>query len=157
MRWDLLEKFEVLRRGDSARAVKTFTGSEDFFAEHFPGSPRVPEPFFVEMIAQCGGVLYGLGLDFQKEVILAKIDDARFFENVAPPCALRVEAVLTAESESGARVSGRVLLGGRAVAEAEILLVAVDGLEGQKQIVFNETFLKHYDVYNVARKSQAAA
>jgi 3-hydroxyacyl-[acyl-carrier-protein] dehydratase len=156
MRWDLLEKFELLRRGDSARAVKSFSGSEDFFAEHFSGRPVVPETLFVEMIAQCGGVLYGLGLDFQKEVILAKIIEARFPQSAAPPCSFTVEAELTAESESGACVSGRVYHGDRLAAEAEILLVSVDALEGQKKIVFNETFLKHYDVYNVARKSEAA-
>lgn len=157
MRWDLLEKFEFIRRGDSARALKSFSGSEDFFAEHFPERPLVPEPFFVEMIAQCGGVLYGLGLDFQKEVILAKIVEARFPRGVAPPCVFKVEASLMAESEAGARISGRVLQASRVVAEAEILLVAVDALDDQKKIVFNDTFLKHYDVYNVAKRSEALA
>ncbi len=85
MRWDLIEKFEVLKKGEVALAVKSFSGHEDFFAENFLGNPLVPEPLFVEMIAQAGGVLFGLTLDFQKEVILAKISEANFFGAVAAP------------------------------------------------------------------------
>ena len=66
MRWDLIEKFEVLKKGSYGRGIKKFTGQEDFFKENFPGSPRVPEPLFVEMIAQTGRVLFGQGLDFKK-------------------------------------------------------------------------------------------
>ncbi len=73
MRWDLIEKFETLKKGGVAKALRNFSGQEDFFAEHFPGNPLVPEPLFVEMIAQVGGVLFGLGLDFKKEVILADL------------------------------------------------------------------------------------
>ena len=76
MRWDLIEKFEILKKGSYARAFKNFSGKEDFFAEHYPGAPIVPESLFIEMVAQTGGVLFGFGLDFKKEVILAKILDA---------------------------------------------------------------------------------
>ncbi len=155
MRWELLDRFDFIRKGESARAVKSFDGCEDFFAENFPGNPIVPEPLFIEMIAQCGGVLYGFGLDFKKEVVLAKIDGAKFSQDVPAPCILFVEAEVVNESESGARVRGSVACCGRTVAEAEILLVAVDKLDEKTKIVFNDKFLKHYDVYNVARKSEA--
>ena len=52
----------------------------------------MPEPLFIEMIAQAGGVLFGLGVDFKKEVILAKIEGARFEKTVVPPCRLVIEA-----------------------------------------------------------------
>jgi 3-hydroxyacyl-[acyl-carrier-protein] dehydratase len=158
MRWDILEKFDVLKKGSCARARKSFSGNEDFFREHFPGRPLVPEPLYIEMIAQAGGVLYGLGLDFKKEVILAKIDRARFERPVAPPCAFVIDAVIEEEREDGAWIAGTVTRNGETVAEARLLLAAVEGLSmngrARKQIVFSEHFLGHFDVMNIAKKSE---
>ena len=156
MRWDLIEKFESIKKGECAKAFRNFSGHEDFFDEHFPGNPLVPEPFFVEMIAQAGGVLFGLGFDFKKEVILAKILKAEFFYAVRPPCRLVVEARIDEEREEGAWISGVVRSNDRTVAEASILLVTVDGLQVSKtKIVFNDDFLEHFDIYNVAKASEA--
>lgn len=157
MRWDLVTRFETLKKGSHSRAVKLFSGHEDFFKEHFPGKPLVPQPFFIEMIAQAGGVLFGLGLDFKKEVILAKIEDARFYGDVPPPCELLIEAQLEEEREDGAWVCGAVSLAGKKVAQARILLAAVDGLvDGKTKIVFNEAFMQEYRILEVARASVAA-
>lgn len=155
MRWDLIDRFEVLKKGRYSKAVKSFSGNEDFFAEHFPGKPLVPEPLFVEMIAQAGGVLLGLGIDFKKEVILAKIAEARFVSEVCPPCELSVEARIEEEREEGAWISGTIRQKDTLLAEATILLATVDSLtEGQNgKIVFSDKFLEHYRVYEVAKVS----
>ena len=158
MRWDILEKFEVLKKGVKARALKSFSGEEDFFKENFPGRPLVPEPLFIEMVAQTGGVLYGLGFDFKKEVILAKIGEARFLRPVEPPCAFVIDAAIEEAREDGAWISGIVRQNGETVAQTRILLAAVEGLSEnghpKKQIVFSEHFLKHFDVRNIAKKSE---
>ena len=155
MRWELITRFEVLKRGSHSRAVKSFTGAEDFFKDNFPGNPRVPEPFFIEMIAQAGGVLFGLGLDFKKEVILAKIEDVNVYLDVPPPCDLVVETQIEDEREDGAWVAGHVSWNGRRVMEGRVLLAAVDVLiEGKNNIVFNEHFMKSYDILGVARRSE---
>lgn len=154
MRWELIDRFEVLKKGSLARAVKGFAGKEDFFAEHDPASPRVPEPFFIEMIAQTGGVLYGLGIGFKKEVILAKIEGARFSQAVCPPCSFVIEARIDDEREEAAWISGSVSQNGVTVASAKILLVAMDPPDGGPGKVFNDRFLSHYDVWNVAKNSE---
>lgn len=155
MRWELITRFEVLKKGEYSRAVKTYAGTEDFFQEHFPGRPLVPQAFFVEMCAQAGGVLFGLGIDFKKEVVLVKIEEARFFEDVAPPCELTVEARLDESGEDGAWVLGQVSRAGKKVMETKILLAAVDSVvEGKTGIVFNEHFMKSYDIMGVAKRSQ---
>ncbi len=157
MRWEIIDAFQVLKKNSYARARKAYSGKEDFFKEHFPGNPRVPESFFVEMIAQTGGVLFGLGLDFKKEIILAKITKASFDSAVAPPCEFKVEAQIQEEREEGALVSGTVTLGRDLVASAEILLVAVESLDPllQRKIVFNDNFMKLYDIPRVVEMSQA--
>ena len=159
MRWDLIDRFEVLKKGEYSRAEKSFTGDEDFFAEHHPGCPTVPEPLFIEMIAQTGGVLYGLGIGFKKEVILAKIEEACFPESVRPPCRFLVEASIEEEREEGAWIMGSVRQDGKLVASAKILLVAMDSLGEipSGKIVFNDRFLAHYDIWNVAQQSERSA
>ncbi len=158
MRWDLVDRFEVLKKGAYSKAVKTFDGREDFFAEHEPMRPRVPEPLFIEMIAQAGGVLFGLGIAFKKEVILAKIEVARFERIVTPPCRLTIEARIEGEREEGAWISGEVKQGPERVASARILLVAMDSLAGSpdKIVVFNDHFLNHYEIYKIAKESEEA-
>lgn len=149
MRWDLIEKFTVLKKGRFSRAFKSFENREDFQA--------VPETLLVEMIAQCGGVLFGLGLDFKKEVILAKIPRAIFPKLAVLPCCLDVEARIEQESEMGARVSGVVRNGRDVVAEAEIFLVTMEYLVPDKNesVVFGKNFFKHYDIEGVVKKSEA--
>ena len=156
MRWDLIDQFEVLRKNDFARASKAFSGREDFLTHHPPGAPTVPEPLFIEMIAQAGGVLYGLGIGFKKEVILAKIEGAVFPSPVRPPCRLDIEAKIDEEREEGAWISGEVRLSGARVASVKILLVTIESLSGlaSGKIVFNDRFLSHYDIWNVAKKSE---
>ncbi|MBI4433125.1 MAG: hypothetical protein HY592_06590 [Candidatus Omnitrophica bacterium] len=145
MRWDLLDKFEVLKKGEPARAVKFFSGKEDFFRDHFPGRPLVPESLMIEMTAQAGGVLFGLGIGFKKEVILAKIEQARFERTVAPPCRLVVEAALAEEREEGAWVEGKVFLNKDLIGQTRFLLVTMDAVDdGKKNVVFNDDFMKHF-------------
>lgn len=158
MRWDLLDKFERLHKGHRAVAVKTFTGREDFLSEHYPGRPVLPEPLLIEMVAQAGGVLFGLSLDFKKEVILAKIDEATFAKELVPPCAFKVEAVIADLREDACRIEGTVWLEDERVASVGLMLVSMDSLTGApgSQVVFSEKFLKHYDVYAVAKQSEAA-
>ena len=150
MRWDLVDRFEVLKKGVYSRAVKAFNGTEDFFSEHEPGHPRVPEPLFIEMMAQAGGVLFGLSVGFKKEVILAKIEGARFEKAVAPPCQFIIEARIEEEREEGAWISGEIKQGAEPIARARILLVTMETLAGSegKSVVFNDGFLKHYEILN---------
>jgi 3-hydroxymyristoyl/3-hydroxydecanoyl-(acyl carrier protein) dehydratase len=156
MRWQLLDKFDLLKKGALARASKSFTGSEDCFAAAPAHRRLVPEPLFIEMIAQAGGVLYGLGIGFKKEAILVKIEDAAFPSPVEAPCRLDIEARIEEEREEGAWIAGQVRCRGALAASAKIMLVAIESLNGQDRgkIVFNDRFLSHYDVWNVARKSE---
>ncbi len=158
MRWDLLDKFYVLKKGQVAKAVKKFSGKEDFFEKNFPDKPLVPEALFIEMIAQAGGVLLGLGIDFKKEVILAKVAKAKFLREIAPPCSLEIEAKIDEAREEGAWISGAVRCQNTIIAEVSLMLVMIDSLIGTQngKIVFNDTFLKHYDVYEVAKMSQGS-
>ncbi|OGW90952.1 MAG: hypothetical protein A3D28_01195 [Omnitrophica bacterium RIFCSPHIGHO2_02_FULL_63_14] len=146
MRWDLLEKIEVLDKGRRSGARRSFHGLEDFFDEHYPGHRVVPETLLLEMIAQAAGVLVGYADKFQKEVILAKISEAKFPVQAEPPCMLLVEARLEEAREEGAWVFGTVKIKDQVVAEARMLLVRMDKVAGAPEgpVVFSDKFLKHH-------------
>ncbi|MBI3251872.1 MAG: hypothetical protein HYZ52_00935 [Candidatus Omnitrophica bacterium] len=144
-----------MKKGSFSRARKSFSGEEDFFQDHFPGRPLVPETILIEMIAQAGGVLLGLEMDFKKEVILAKIAEARFAEAVSPPCTLVVEARIAEAREEGAWIEGTVLCGGKTAARTRLLLVTMEALDKEKgPVVFSDGFLKNLNVYEVVRQSE---
>jgi 3-hydroxyacyl-[acyl-carrier-protein] dehydratase len=155
MRWQLIDEFELLKKGSRSRAHKFFSGKEDFFQDHFPGKPIVPQTLLIEMIAQTGGVLYGLDIDFKKEVILVKVDGADFPEIAVPPCMLSVEGKIDEESEAGAWISGVVKCKDAVVGRARIMLAAMDELvkDSTRKIVFNDRFLSHYRILQVAAES----
>lgn len=158
MRWNLVDTFLTLKRHRYSRARKRLEGTEDFFEDHMPGYPMVPQTLMVEMIAQTGGVLYGVDIDFKKEVIFAKITEAEFPEVIQPPCDLDIEAEILEENESAVRLRGVVKANGRIAARAEIMLAAMESLDADataagKKIVFNDNFLNHYEIREVAKRS----
>jgi 3-hydroxyacyl-[acyl-carrier-protein] dehydratase len=155
MRWQLIDEFLILQKGSHSKARKSFFGSEDFFRDHFPGKPVVPQTLLTEMIAQTAGVLYGLDIDFKKEVILVKIVEAHFPKEAIPPCELLIDGKIEEESENGAWISGIVHSGPDTVAEARMLLATMDTLEEKqdRKIVFNDRFLSYFRIREVAERS----
>ncbi len=153
MRWDLLDKFVVLKRGSHSRATKRFDGTEDLFQDHFPGNAMVPGALMLEMIAQTGGVLAGLSSDFTKEVILVKIIDAKFHADVPATADLTIDARLTEDREDGAWIEGEVYNKDQRVAEAKIMLAKIDRLaESGRAIVFHDAFMKHFNIKELASR-----
>src|SRR5688572_29011127 len=67
--------------GQSAEAVWQLTGSESFFAGHFPGNPLVPGVLIAEALAQVSGLAAGVS---SGEGRLARVD-VRFEQPVVPP------------------------------------------------------------------------
>ena len=74
--------------GQSAEAVWQLTGSESFFAGHFPGKPLVPGVLIAEALAQVSGLAAGVSTG---EGRLARVD-VRFEQAVIPPAEIRLES-----------------------------------------------------------------
>jgi 3-hydroxyacyl-[acyl-carrier-protein] dehydratase len=108
MRWLWIDRFTEFKSGQSARAVKNLSISEDLFRDHFPDYPVMPAALMIEGIAQTGGILVGEANDFQEKVVLAKIVSASFRREALAGETLVYDVVLLHLRPEGASVQGKI-------------------------------------------------
>jgi 3-hydroxyacyl-[acyl-carrier-protein] dehydratase len=90
------------------------------FEGHFPGYPILPGVLMIETMAQTGGWLVLATLRFRAMPFLAQVKQAKMRSFVVPGEALVAEAELQHDGSGYAVVGGRIGVGGRPAAEAEI-------------------------------------
>jgi 3-hydroxyacyl-[acyl-carrier-protein] dehydratase len=120
MRWAWIDRFVEFKPGQSAKAVKSLSMAEDYFADHFPGYPVMPAALMIEGLAQTGGLLVGEADDFRDNVVLAKVPVARFHRDVLAGEQLHYDVEMVTNRPEGASVKGRILVDEVVVGEAEI-------------------------------------
>jgi 3-hydroxyacyl-[acyl-carrier-protein] dehydratase len=76
-----LSKVTAVKEGESGEALWSLSGSEPFFAGHFPGNPLVPGVLIAEAMAQLSGLVGPVASDEGKLVHV----DVRFDKPVIPP------------------------------------------------------------------------
>jgi UDP-N-acetylglucosamine acyltransferase len=105
-------------------AIKNVTGSEEFFAGHFPGEPVMPGVLLMEGLAQAAGIwlLQDAPDPGRLEVHLVGIDAAKFRRPAVPGDQLRLEVKVLRRRGWLCRVRGEVRAGEHRVAEANLLL-----------------------------------
>ena len=91
------------------------------FEGHFPGHPILPGVLMIETMAQTGGWLVLASLRFSHMAFLAHVKEAKMRSFVSPGTALQAEAELLHDGSGYAVVAGRILSGGKRVADAEIV------------------------------------
>jgi 3-hydroxyacyl-[acyl-carrier-protein] dehydratase len=109
-----------VRPGESARGSWTLTGSEPFFAAHFPGNPIVPGVLIAEALAQLSGLAGPAG-----EASAAKLAhvDVRFLQPVAPPAEIQLICRFAGAIGSLQNYQVTARLGSADVAQGTIALV----------------------------------
>jgi UDP-N-acetylglucosamine acyltransferase len=105
-------------------AAKNVTGSEDYFAGHFPGQPVMPGVLILESLAQAAGIwLLKTAPDPRAvEIRVVGFDDTKFRRPVVPGDQLRLEVRLERRRGDLARFRGDVRVGDVRAAEALLLL-----------------------------------
>ena len=79
-----ISKVTSVREGEAAEGVWSVSGSESFFAAHFPGNPIVPGVYIIEAMAQLSGLAGPAGGASGAGGAIAHVD-IRFNKPVAPP------------------------------------------------------------------------
>ena len=109
---------------DKVVALKNVSANEPYFAGHFPGHPIMPGVLQVEAMAQAGAVL---ALNLLAEpgqtplVFFMGIDKVKFRKPVVPGDQLRLEVEPTRKGGAIWKMTGRALVDGNVVSEAEFL------------------------------------
>jgi len=157
MRWLLIDEFKTIQKGSYAKGIRSVTRSEDALAGHYPCVPVMPASLLIEMMAQVTGVLVGATIDFKKEVVLAKVTDARFLETVLAPATLEIEGRLLSLGEDGACCEGKVSQSGRLVAQSVIFFGLFPNLKPGTTgpVVFSKNFMESYAIRKVIESAVA--
>jgi len=123
----LLDTVTEVQPGVFARATWTPGDEEPFFAGHFPGRPVVPGVLLIESMAQCGAVAVLADERYTGKLpLFGGVERARFRRQVLPNDEITLECEMTQLSTRGGKGSGRALVNGQLVAEADLLFVVVD-------------------------------
>jgi beta-hydroxyacyl-ACP dehydratase FabZ len=109
---------------DAIVAIKNVSANEPYFAGHFPGHPIMPGVLQVEAMAQAGAVLAMNHLANEGDrplVFFMGIDKVKFRKPVVPGDQLRIEVAPTRRGGAIWKMTGRALVDGVVVSEAEFL------------------------------------
>jgi 3-hydroxyacyl-[acyl-carrier-protein] dehydratase len=114
--------------GLSASGRWELTGSELFFAGHFPGRPTLPGVLMIESLAQLGGLAVLLDQRYSGKLpLFGGIERARFRRQVVPGDTLELSVTLDRMSARAGKGHGTASVDGQKACEADLLFVIVDG------------------------------
>ena len=110
------------RVGRKVHARKNVTINEAFFAGHFPNNPILPGVLQVEIMAQTGALACVAGKEDKKiDVLIAKINQAKFKHIVTPGDVLDVYAEVISEKRSIVCVNSKIFCEGQLVSECQVV------------------------------------
>lgn len=120
MRFLLVDRICELEPGKSIRAEKTFSASEEFFRDHFPGFPIVPGVLLTEVMGQAAGKCLDAEHHSRGKAVLMEIKSARFRGWVRPDELMTTFATITASRDEYATASCYLEVAGVRKCSAEI-------------------------------------
>jgi 3-hydroxyacyl-[acyl-carrier-protein] dehydratase len=125
VRFILVDEILELVPGQSIKAVKTFASGEEFFRDHFPGSPVVPGVLLTEMMAQAAGKCLNAENISRGMAMLAQIKSASFRDWVLPDQTATISCEIRSSRPQFATASGKVDVQDRKVCSAELFFTFV--------------------------------
>ena len=126
----LVDRVLEIEKGKRIVAIKNVTINEPFFTGHFPHVPVMPGVLIIEAMAQAAGILsfqtMGKVSDERSVYYFVGIDQARFKRPVSPGDQIRLEVEIVRTVRSIWKFSGKALVDGEVVAEADLMCTLRD-------------------------------
>jgi len=113
-----VSKVTAVQEGKRAEGVWSVSGSEPFFAAHFPGNPIVPGVLLAEALAQISGFAGPAGA---KGGMIAHLD-VRFIKPVTPPADVVLRSTFVRQTGSLQQFDVSAMVGTDVVATGSITL-----------------------------------
>lgn len=155
MRWYWVDRFIEFNSGQSAKAVKNVSLSEEHLHDHFPGFPVMPASLMIEGMAQTGGILLGEKYNFEYNVILAKVPKVEFHSWACPGDQLIYAATLENAGEQGGSVQVTAHVEDRLVAEADIVFVHLSTDDPQLSRIDQKNFVFKMNLMDILTVGKA--
>jgi 3-hydroxyacyl-[acyl-carrier-protein] dehydratase len=160
MRFQLVDRIEEVRPGQSLRAVKHLTLGEEYLADHFPSFPVMPGVLMLEALAEAGAWLLRVSDDFRHSVIvLREARGVKFGSFVEPGRRLALAVELTEQGEGTASFKGKGEVDGQAAVSARFTLARYNLRDHDPALrPADERLVRHLrELYAVLRPPQALA
>jgi UDP-3-O-[3-hydroxymyristoyl] N-acetylglucosamine deacetylase/3-hydroxyacyl-[acyl-carrier-protein] dehydratase len=127
-RYPFLMVDRIVQLGEAkCTGVKSVTINEPFFQGHFPGHPIMPGVLQLEAMAQVGSILLFKSLNVTGKIgYFMSADDVKFRKPVVPGDTLFIEVQVMQQKRTILKASGRCLVNGEVVSEAEMMFGIVD-------------------------------
>jgi len=125
----MIDRIQDIDGNTSAVGIKNVTINEPHFQGHFPDMPVMPGVLIIEAMAQTAGatVMNALGaLADTKTVFFMTIDGARFRKPVVPGDVLELHVKLVRSRGAVWKYTGKAIVAGALVAEAEFSAMIAD-------------------------------
>jgi len=125
----LIDRVEHVVLDSEATGIKMVSGNEPYFAGHFPDFPVMPGVLIVEALAQTASVMVAAtipDLTTGKLVFFTTVEKARFRQPVRPGDVVKLHVVKNTNKGPLWKFTGKALVDGKLVAEADFGAMIVD-------------------------------
>jgi 3-hydroxyacyl-[acyl-carrier-protein] dehydratase len=103
MKFQLIDRIELLQPGEKIVTVKTLSLAEEYLADHFPSFPILPGVLMIEAMTQSAAWLVRLAQDYANSIVVLKsARNARYSYFLRPGNTLRCEVALKKMSDDSA-------------------------------------------------------
>ena len=153
-RWMWIDRITEFTVGQTARAIKTVSMTDEPLDLYMPGYPVMPCSLILEGLAQTGGMLVNQLTDFQQQLVLAKISKVNFHRAAVSGDTMKYSMEITDVAPDSYMVRGKSEIDGRPHADCELVFVNVQNQLDLGELMSPQALLlmlRIYGLYDVGK------